>query len=59
MRQCVAERIPGVFDVFETLSHDLCDALLAAYTVYLFTQDLVETFGTGEERQILLPVTGL
>ena len=55
----IAERIPGVPEGRGSLDHDLCDALLAAYTVYLATQGLAEAFGAGVERQIVLPVSGL
>ncbi|PZC48920.1 MAG: putative nuclease (RNAse H fold) [Chloroflexi bacterium] len=55
----VAELIPGVSQTRTNLDHDLCDALLAAYTVYLLTQDKTEAFGAVEERQILLPAAGL
>ena len=55
----IAERIPGVPKGSGSLDHDLCDALLAAYTVYLATQGLAEAFGAGVERQIVLPVSGL
>lgn len=57
--QGVSDLIPGASEVQERLNHDLCDALLAAYTVYLLTQNRAEAFGAGEERQILLPAAGL
>jgi predicted nuclease with RNAse H fold len=51
--------ISGVSQDHANLDHDLCDALLAAYTVYLLTQNEAEAFGAVEERQILLPTAGL
>lgn len=41
------------------LSHHELDALLGAYTCYLYTQGLTEDIGEEEEGKIVIPVPGL
>ena len=47
-------RIPGLSTSGMRLNHDLCDALVAAYTAYLHPRDLTESVGLDEGVPIVL-----
>lgn len=54
LRQKLTERIPSLHTVGPPLSLDKCDALLAAYTAYLYRRGLTEAIGHAQEG--LMPV---
>ncbi|MFQ5860968.1 MAG: DUF429 domain-containing protein [Dehalococcoidia bacterium] len=49
------ELIPSLSTHMGTLEHNLCDALLGAYTVYLHSLGCSEALGIPEEGQIVIP----
>lgn len=51
--------IPGLADARAALTHDLADALLAAYTARLHRNGRTETLGIAGEGQIVLPTAVL
>jgi predicted nuclease with RNAse H fold len=54
LRQRLTALIPGL-ERERLKSHDLCDALIAAYTGYLYSQGLAEPVGDAEEGLIFIP----
>lgn len=54
LKEHLSTLIPGLER--ETLkNHDLCDALIAAYTGYLYSQGMAEPVGDAEEGLIFIP----
>lgn len=49
--------IPGLDGMPRMFSHDELDALLAAYTAYLYGKERTEAFGDADEGMIYLPLT--
>jgi predicted nuclease with RNAse H fold len=58
LRERLGELIHGVTSYPERLTHDLCDAILAAYTAYLHSQGKTESLGIEEEAFIVVPKVG-
>ena len=54
LRQRLTALIPGL-ERERLKNHDLCDALIAAYTGYLYSQGLAEPVGEAEEGLIFIP----
>ncbi len=50
------ELIPGLQEHPALLTHDQLDALVAAYTAYLYDFEQAEVLGVAEEGQIVLPL---
>ena len=55
LRRRLGRLIPGLSTCGTRLNHDLCDALMAAYTAYLHARDLTESVGLDEEVPIVMP----
>ncbi len=55
LRTLVTGLMPSLTPQAADLSHDLCDALIAAYTGYLYSQGLAEPVGDAEEGLIFIP----
>ncbi len=55
LRRNLRALLPGL-SVIEELNHDLCDALLAAYTAWLFYHGQAEAIGNPVEGQIVIPI---
>ena len=55
LKDRIAHLIPGAQENTENLDHDLCDALVVAYTGYLHTLGQTETLGLPEEGTITVP----
>lgn len=55
LRGHLARRIPGLATYGDTLDHDLCDALVAAYTARLHSLGQTEGVGLAEEVPIVIP----
>lgn len=51
----LAAVIPGVGQLRSRLDHDLCDALIAAYTAYLHHRGRADVLGDTEEGLISIP----
>ncbi|MBI2855871.1 MAG: DUF429 domain-containing protein [Chloroflexi bacterium] len=58
LRERLSELVPEVASCRDRLTHDLCDALLAAYTAYLHGQGRTERLGIEEEVEIVVPKAG-
>lgn len=54
LRQRLNGLVPGL-EAWPGLGHDLCDALVAAYTALLHSRGLTEAVGMEAEGQIILP----
>ncbi|MBE9502329.1 MAG: DUF429 domain-containing protein [Dehalococcoidia bacterium] len=55
LRQGLAKLMPHMAPYLPQFDHDLCDALVAAYTAYLYTQGEAEVLGDIEEGAICVP----
>ena len=55
LRALVTGLMPNLASEAAALSHDLCDALIAAYTAYLYARGMAEPLGDAEEGQIFIP----
>lgn len=55
LRERLAQLIPDLTPYMPRFNHDLCDALLAAYTAYVCTRGEVEIIGDSEEGAIFIP----
>lgn len=55
LRDGLAQLIPDLVPHLPRFNHDLCDALLAAYTAYAYTKGEVESIGDPEEGVIIIP----
>ena len=55
LRTLVTGLMPSLTSQAADLSHDLCDALIAAYTGYLYSQGKAEPVGDAEEGLIFIP----
>lgn len=55
LREELTKLIPALASKKETLDHNLCDAILAAYTARLFYHGEAQALGEPTEGQILIP----
>ena len=55
LRERLARLMPQLTPYLPRFSHDLCDAIVAAYTAYLYTQGEAEVLGDTEEGAICVP----
>ena len=55
LREHLPGLVPGMESYVESLNHDRCDALLAAYTAYLHVEGKTDTLGIAEESIIFIP----
>jgi len=55
LRERLADLLPNQIPNLERFNHDLCDALLAAYTAYLYARGEIEIIGDPEEGAISIP----
>jgi len=58
LRDRLAELMPQLVPHVTRFNHDLCDALVAAYTAYLYTRGEVELLGDPDEGAICVPASG-
>ena len=58
LRERLEGLISGLSSCREKLTHDLCDALLVAYTAFLHGQGSTESLGIEEEATIVVPRVG-
>lgn len=56
LREHLGSLIPDALYLPPNLSHDLWDALIAAYTAYLHSQGLTEALGDPEEGLLHIPI---
>ena len=57
LRQRLAQLMPQLTAYLPRFNHDLCDALIAAYTAYLYAQGEAEVVGDWEEGAICVPAS--
>ncbi len=57
LKRHLSERVPGVAERAVELDHNLCDALVAAYTGYLYSRGETLALGLEEEARIVVPRT--
>ena len=55
LREHLIGLIPSLGQHRERLNHDLCDALVAAYTAYLWAEGRARPLGVADEFQICVP----
>ncbi len=55
LKRHLSRLIPSLATHLERLNHDLCDAILAAYTAYLYHQGSADAIGDPEEGVIIIP----
>ena len=58
LRERLGDLVSGVTAHEGKLTHDLCDAILAAYTAYLHYRGKTESLGIEEEAFIIVPRIG-
>ena len=58
LKERLGQLVPGVASYPGKLTHDLCDAILAAYTAYLHGQGKTESLGIEEEAFVVVPRVG-
>ena len=58
LRERLAQLMPQLTPYLPQLNHDLCDALIAAYTAYLYAHGEAEVVGDVEDGAICLPIVG-
>lgn len=56
LRQKLTSLVPDVASVADRLDHDLADAVVAAYTAYLFDRARAQCLGVAEEGILCLPL---
>ena len=57
LRERLAALMPCLIPYLTRFNHDLCDALIAAYTAYLHTKGEIEIIGGPEEGAIFIPAS--
>ena len=57
LRDRLVELMPQLVPHVMSFNHDLCDALVAAYTAYLYTRGEVELLGDPHEGAICVPAS--
>lgn len=55
LRERLAQLMPQLVPHVPRFNHDLCDALVAAYTAYLYARGEVEVLGNPDEGAICVP----
>lgn len=55
LRALVTDLVPDLIPKAAGLNHDLCDAVIAAYSAYLYYQGMAEPVGDPGEGQIFIP----
>ena len=55
LRERLAQVMPQLVPYLPRFNHDLCDALVAAYTAYLHAKGDIEVLGNPDEGAICVP----
>jgi len=55
LKQHISRLLPGIAPYLDGFNHDLCDAAIAAYTAFLYSQSKTELCGEPEEGTICVP----
>ena len=55
LRERLAQLVPQLLSHLPRFNHDLCDALVAAYTAFLYGKGQVEVLGNDDEGVICVP----
>lgn len=59
LKQKLGGIIPGLLRHLDELNHDLCDAVVAVYTAFLYERGETEAVGYPGEGLIYVPFVGL
>ncbi|MBE0415645.1 MAG: DUF429 domain-containing protein [Dehalococcoidia bacterium] len=57
LKELLGALMPHLISCLPRFNHDLCDALLAAYTAYLYSKGEIESIGDPEEGVIFIPAS--
>ena len=55
LRERLGDILPALRPYLGGFGHDLCDAAIAAYTAFLYRQNMVDALGSSEEGLIFIP----
>lgn len=55
LKQHISRLLPSIAPYVDRFNHDLCDAAIAAYTAFLYSQSKAELYGDPEEGAICVP----
>ncbi len=55
LRERLGDILPALRPYLAGFGHDLCDAAIAAYTAFLYRQNMVDALGISEEGLIFIP----
>lgn len=55
LKEQLENLLPGLKPYLSMFDHDLCDATIAAYTAFLYCQNMVDVLGNEEEGLIFVP----
>ena len=56
LKQHISRRLPNISSFLDGFNHDMCDAVIAAYTAFLRCQGKTELCGDLDEGVICLPL---
>ena len=55
LRERLGDLLPGLQPYLGGFDHNLCDAAIAAYTGFLYLQNMVDALGNSKEGLIFIP----
>jgi predicted nuclease with RNAse H fold len=55
LRERLENLLPSLKPYLGRFNHDLCDAAIAAYTAFLYQQNMVDALGNSQEGLIFIP----
>lgn len=58
LRACIGHVMPRLTSHLAGFNHDMCDAVIAAYTAFLYGAGAAEAVGDGAEGVIWIPASG-
>jgi predicted nuclease with RNAse H fold len=59
LKERLGNLLPGLKPYLSMFDHNLCDASVAAYTAFLYYQNMVDVLGNKEEGLIIIPSSTL
>jgi predicted nuclease with RNAse H fold len=58
LKEHLANLLPNLKPYLSLFDHNLCDAAIAAYTAFLYCQNMVDAVGNDREGLIFIPHGG-
>jgi len=55
LKQHISRLLPHIVTYLDGFNHDMCDAAMAAYTAFLYSEGKTELYGEAAEGAICLP----